>query len=90
MGDVATNRDLYCFIAALVKQRAECRCTLQSDLENLRRLGRNLRAREAISPEELAELLQAAFEPSAHATEQGPAANRRLPRLGEAHRRADP
>ena len=74
MGDVATNRDLYCFIAELVKQRAECRCTLQSYLESLRRLGRNLRARESISPEEFAELLQAAFEPSAHATELGPAA----------------
>lgn len=74
MGDVATNRDLYCFIAELVKQRAECRCTLQSYLENLRRLCHNLRALEAISPEEFAELLRAAFEPSALATELGAAA----------------
>ncbi len=62
MADVATNRDLYCFIAELVKQRAECRCTLQSYLENLRLLGHNLRAREAVSSEEFAELLQITWE----------------------------
>jgi len=74
MGDVATNRDLYCFIAELVKQRAECHCALQSYLENLRRLGYNLRAREAVSPEEFAEVLRAAFAPAPGASEAGPAA----------------
>ncbi len=74
MGDMVTNRDLYCFIAALVKHRAECHCTLQSYLENLRRLGHHLRARETVSPEEFAELLQAAFEPAARAAEPGSAA----------------
>jgi len=74
MAEVATNRDLYCFIAALVMERAECRCTLQSYLENLRRLGHNLRAREVVSPDELAGLLRAAFEPATRAAEPALAA----------------
>lgn len=74
MADVATNRDLYCFIAELVKQRVECFCTLQSYLENLRRLGHNLRAREAVSPVEFAELLRAAFAPATSTSETGSAA----------------
>lgn len=76
MADVATNRDLYCFVAELVKQRAECCCTLQSYLENLRRLGHNLRAREAVSAEEFAELLRAAFDPAPGASEAGAAATK--------------
>jgi hypothetical protein len=74
MAEVMTNRDLYCFIAGLVKERAECRGTLQGYLEHLRRLGHNLRAREAISPEEFAELLRAAFDPEPSAAEPGPEA----------------
>ncbi|MBN2193179.1 MAG: hypothetical protein JW751_10220 [Polyangiaceae bacterium] len=69
-----TNRDLYCFIAELVKQRPECTGTLQSYLENLRRLCHNLRAREAVSPAEFAELLRAAFAPEPGASEAGPTA----------------
>jgi hypothetical protein len=75
MAEVATNRDLYCFIAKLVKQRSECCGTLQSYLENLRRLGRGLRARETVSSEEFAELLRAAFDPEPSAAGLGPAAN---------------
>ena len=71
MAEVATNRDLYRFIAGLVKERSECRVTLQSYLENLRGLGRSLRAREAVSPDEFAELLRAAFEPAPSAAEPG-------------------
>jgi len=74
MAEVMTNRDLYCFIAGLVKERAECRGTLQGYLEHLRRLGHNLRAREAISPEEFAELLRAAFDTEPSAAEPGPEA----------------
>jgi hypothetical protein len=61
MAEVTTNRDLYCFIAGLVKERSDCRVMLQSYLENLRLLGRKLRAREALSLEEFAELPRAAF-----------------------------
>ncbi len=68
MVEVATNCDLYGFITQLVEQRSECPCTLQSYLENLRRLGHELRAREAISPDELAELLRAAFAPEPSAS----------------------
>lgn len=74
MAEVATNRDLYRFIAELVKQRSECRGTLQSYLENLRRIGRSLRARDAVSPEEFAELLGAAFDPGPRAADPGAAA----------------
>jgi hypothetical protein len=63
MAEVMTNRDLYCFVAGLVKERSECSGTLQSYLENLRRLGRSLRDREAVSLQEFAELLRAAFNP---------------------------
>lgn len=74
MAEVVTNRELYCFIAGLVKERSECRGTLQWYLENLRRLGRSLRAREAVSPEEFAELLRAAFDLEPSAGEPGPGA----------------
>jgi len=59
---LATNRDLYRFIADLVKQRTECRVSLQVYLENLRQLGHPLRARTAIPLKAFAELLRAAFE----------------------------
>lgn len=63
MAEVISNRDLYCFVAGLVKERSECSGTLQSYLENLHRLGRSLRDRETVSPQEFAELLRAAFNP---------------------------
>ena len=46
MADVVTSRDLYRFIADLVKQRSESCGTLQQYLENLRRLGGDFRERE--------------------------------------------
>ena len=69
-----TNRDLYGFIAELVKERAACGVTLQRYLENLRRLAGGLRARDAVSPDELAALLRAAFDPEPGAVALGPAA----------------
>lgn len=74
MTEVMTNRDLYCFIAELVKERSECHETLQSYLENLRRLARRLGAREAVSPKQFAELLRAGFVPEPGAAEPDPAA----------------
>lgn len=74
MAEVMTNRDLYCFVAELVNERSDYRGTLQSYLENLRRLGRGLRARAALSPEKFAELLRAAFEAEPIAGEPGPGA----------------
>lgn len=71
MTDVTTNRDLYGFIAELVKREAERPCTLHGYLDNLRRLAHDLRAREAISPAELAALLQAAFDPEPRAPVAG-------------------
>lgn len=73
MAEVTTNRDLYCFVAGLVKERSECSGTLQSYLENLRRLGRSLREREAVSLEDFAELLRAAFDPELSGAEPDPA-----------------
>jgi len=62
MAEIATNRDLYRFIADLVKQHSGSRLSLEEYLENLRRVGHELRAREAIAPTGFAELLRAAFE----------------------------
>ncbi|MFC1642740.1 hypothetical protein ACFL5O_08660 [Myxococcota bacterium] len=72
MAEVMTNRDLYCFVAGLVKEHSECSGTLQSYLENLRRLGRSLREREAVSLEEFAGLLRAAFNPELGTAEPSP------------------
>ncbi|HET9959996.1 MAG TPA: hypothetical protein VFQ61_36135 [Polyangiaceae bacterium] len=66
---MATNRDLYTFIAGLVQSRTACGLALQEYLENLRRLGARLRDREAISLDEFEELLRSAFEPGPNADE---------------------
>jgi hypothetical protein len=71
---MTTNRDLYRFIADLVKQRANCGLTLQGYLENLRRLGHQLQEREAISLADFAALLRAAFEPGPSRVESGASA----------------
>ena len=63
MDDIATNRDLYCFIADLVKRRSENKITLASYLANLRQLGRAQHSRPALPLPEFARLLDAAFEP---------------------------
>ena len=62
MDDLATNRDLYCFIADLVKRRAGSSITLDCYLANLRQLGRARCSRPALSHAEFARLLEAAFE----------------------------
>lgn len=72
MAEVRTNRDLYCFVAGLVREHSEYSGTLQTYLENLRRLGRSLGEREAVSPEEFSELLRAAFNPELSAAEPRP------------------
>lgn len=72
MAELMTNRELYCFIAKLVKEHSHSSATLQSYLENLLLLGRSLRAREALSLEEFAELLRAAFAQTPSAAEPGP------------------
>lgn len=72
MPEIATNRDLYRFVADLVKQGAECRLTLQEYLENLRRLCHPLREHEEISLENFVTLLQAAFEAGSSAAASGP------------------
>lgn len=74
MPEIASNRELYCFIADVVRRRAGGSLTLQSYLENLRSLARTMRDREVISMAELAELLEAAFEPTTPRDEvRGPA-----------------
>lgn len=63
MAELETNRDLYCFMADLVRRRAESGTTLQAYLENLRRLACRMGDRDALPLSDFAELLQAAFEP---------------------------
>lgn len=57
-----TNRDLYRFVADLAAQHAGEPLELQRYLENLRALCRPSGAREALSADEFAHLLRAAFE----------------------------
>jgi hypothetical protein len=73
MTEIATNRDLYSFIAALLQQRATARVTLQAYLENLQSHGRTVAEREALAPSDFAALLQAAFDEPPAARE--PSAN---------------
>jgi hypothetical protein len=63
MTEITTNRDLYCFIAALVKQYADNSVTLQDYLESLGQLGRQWCERSAVLPSEFAHLLEASFAP---------------------------
>jgi hypothetical protein len=62
MLEIVASRDLYCFIVELVKRHAESAMPLQDYLENLRRLGRQLGDRNALSPPDFARLLQTAFD----------------------------
>lgn len=62
MNDIATNRDLYCFIADLVKRRSGSSIALDAYLANLQQLGRARRSLPALSLTEFAGLLEAAFE----------------------------
>ncbi len=75
MPEMRTNRDLYCFFADLVKQRAECRLTLQEYLANLRRLCHQHRQLDALPLANFAELLQAAFEPAPSSAESAASAS---------------
>jgi hypothetical protein len=59
---IRSNRDLYRFVAGLVKRRAGSTLALRGYLERLRQLAAPLRAHESISPNTFAELLDAAFE----------------------------
>lgn len=69
MAEITTNRDLYRFIAALVKQQADGFPTLQIYLERLGRLARQWCDRAALLPSEFAQLLDAAFAPGLGETE---------------------
>lgn len=64
MAEIKTNRDLYCFVTALVKRQADGSVTLQAYLENLGQLGRQWCERSAILPSEFAQLLEALFAPT--------------------------
>jgi len=75
MAEIATNRDLYRFIAALLKQPEEGRLSLRQYLENLRQLGDQLRGHDAIPMQAFADLLRAAFEPGLCAAESGASAS---------------
>ncbi|HVY28333.1 MAG TPA: hypothetical protein VHB79_17380 [Polyangiaceae bacterium] len=79
MAELATNRDLYCFIADLVRDRAGCSLTLQGYLETLRRLGSCLSDRDAVSVPDFARLLSTAFEPGPSADHSRSAASAGYP-----------
>ena len=58
-----THRDLPSLIEDLVRRRRDCKITLQSFLENLRRVGGRLRDQHAVSLAAFSEMLEVAFEP---------------------------
>jgi hypothetical protein len=62
MTDVVTNRDLYQFIAALLRLHADTSLPLEKYLENLRALGRARRSTASLTLAEFAQMLRAAFE----------------------------
>lgn len=62
MHEITTNRDLYCFIADLVKRRSGSSITLDSYLANLQQLGRARCSLPVLPLAEFASLLEAAFE----------------------------
>lgn len=64
MNEIKTNRELYCFIADVVKQHSDAGFTLEAYLSNLRRLARRHEHAATLSPSELARMLEAAFDVS--------------------------
>jgi hypothetical protein len=73
MDDIATNRDLYRFIADLLKRRSGSGITLASYLWNLRQLGHAQCSRLALPLTEFARLLEAAFEAAGSGDTPAPA-----------------
>ena len=62
MIEITTNRDLYCFIADLVKKQSHENITLESYLANLRQLAHARCDLPVLSLEQFAGLLEAAFD----------------------------
>jgi len=65
MAEMKTNRELYSFVSALAKRLSESTLTLESYLENMRRLARAYGQPMALSLSEFACLLEASCETSA-------------------------
>ena len=62
MAEITTNRDLYCFIAQVMKQQSDRSVTLAAYLSNLRAHARGHRGAATLTPSEVACLLEGAFE----------------------------
>jgi hypothetical protein len=65
MDEIATNRDLYRFIAQVMKRGAEHMITLEVYLSNLQRLARVHGRAPTLTPAEVARLLEGAFDSTA-------------------------
>lgn len=64
MNEIKTNRELYCFIADVVKRHSDAGLTLEAYLSNLRRLARRHQHAATLGPSELARMIEAAFDGS--------------------------
>jgi len=78
MAEITTNRDLYCFIAEVIRRWSDRGVTLATYLSNLRALARVHSGAATLTPAEVAQLLEAAFDSNGSAragTPDGPPAD---------------
>ncbi len=71
MAEITTNRELYCFVAQVMKRWSDRGITLEAYLSNLRGLAREHRGVPTLTPTEVAQLLEAAFESTGSTSRAG-------------------